>query len=356
MKIINVNGTKVYIGEDIFLCEIKKILRCFSDVKICFVADQNVPNIDELIGYIENINNNRNLHFIKISGGEENKNLNSYVGLIDQLIDINFNRRDILISIGGGVVGDLVGFVSATYMRGIKYFQIPTTVISHDSSIGGKTGFNRKGIKNGVGAFYAPFKVIIDVNFYKTLPDREYKHGLAEIIIHSIISNQSNLYEKLKVNDLDKIIDINILAESINIKKSIVEKDYKEDNERKLLNLGHTFGHAIESLTKFSFYRHGEAIAIGLEMAACLSDKLNNTQLYPLIKNLLTKYNLDIPIHESLSAKKILNAMYKDKKVENNRLTLILINDIGSVYIEKELKNDSIVLSAIQSVLESKVI
>src|SRR5919108_4442961 len=213
---------------------------------------------------------------ILIPDGESHKNLKSLTAIYDDLISKRFERQSCVLALGGGVVGDIAGFAAATYLRGIPYVQVPTTLLAQvDSSVGGKTGVNHRGGKNLIGAFYQPRLVIIDVTVLQSLPPRELVAGLAEVIKYGVIEDPALfalLEEKMdKVIGLDRELLIQIIAASCRIKAKVVEKDEREDDYRAILNFGHTIGHALESVTEYRKYLHGEAVAIGMAQAATIS-------------------------------------------------------------------------------------
>ena len=253
--------------------------------------------------------------------------------MMSYLIENNFSRNDAIIALGGGVVGDLAGFVSSTYKRGIDFYNIPTSLLAMvDSSIGGKTAINFDGYKNMVGSFYQPKKVIIDPNTLLTLNKRELYSGLVEAIkmgatndkeLFELIENSSNLFEDIE----------SIIRKSLLIKKDVILKDTYEKNIRKVLNFGHTIGHAIESISKFSLL-HGECVGIGMLY-------FSSKSVRDRIKKVLKKY--DLPISYDVSKELLIDNIIKDKKVNKDSISIIKVNEIGSFIIEDvnidEIKN-----------------
>jgi 3-dehydroquinate synthase/shikimate kinase/3-dehydroquinate synthase len=315
------------------------------------VVDKNVPKkkvsaINRLIHTKKKI-----IHYYFAS--ERNKNQRSVNIILDILLNNNFSRSDCLISIGGGITGDISAFAASQFKRGINFINIPTTLLSQvDSSIGGKTGINTKQGKNLIGSFYQPRLVISDTNFLKTLPKREIICGYAEILKHSLISNK-DLYKYLKKN-IDKILNLESpfieksIFESCKIKKRIVEKDEMETGLRKTLNFGHTFAHAYEATLNYSKkLNHGEAVILGMNTALKFSMKKNflDKSNYVSILNHLNNPNLPSRLSNyflSKDIKKILSYMSNDKKNNSNMINLILLKKIGSVIINKQFSKSSL--------------
>ena len=307
--------------------------------KILIVTDDGIPvqYVDTLKTTIINTNSNNTVFVYTIKQGEESKSFINYSSILDYLIDNEFTRTDTVIALGGGVVGDLAGFVSATYMRGISFINIPTTLLSQvDSSIGGKTAIDKKGYKNLVGAFYPPEKVLIDPNVLATLDKRQFMAGLVEALKMGLTSDK-DLYELIKTsNDIYKDIDI-VIEKALRVKKDVVEKDPHEKHLRKILNFGHTIGHAIESSGKFNLL-HGECVGIGL-LYMVPSD------LEEEIKAVLIKYNLPTKsdIENTISKEDLFKYISLDKKRSNKDITIIEVKGPGTFEINKinleEIKN-----------------
>lgn len=278
--------------------------------------------------------------FIELPDGEEFKNLEVAAKVLDFLVDNRLERNTPLIALGGGVIGDLTGFVSSIYLRGVPFIQIPTTLLSQvDSSVGGKTGVNHEHGKNLIGSFYQPKVVIIDPDVLKTLEDREIKAGLAEVIKYGVIWDK-DFFNFLKENTAnllaldDKLIEA--IKKSCMIKAQVVSMDEKETSVRAILNFGHTFGHAIETLTNYSQYKHGEALAIGMVMASLFSCHQNkcSKETSDEIKKIVETFGLK-NIIKDLSVDDFYNAMMHDKKVSKGEIKFILALKIGEVQIEK---------------------
>lgn len=299
--------------------------------KILIVTDDGIPvqYVDTLKKNIINSNSNNTVFVYTIKQGEESKSFINYSSILDYLIDNEFTRTDTVIALGGGVVGDLAGFVSATYMRGISFINIPTTLLSQvDSSIGGKTAIDKKGYKNLVGAFYPPEKVLIDPNVLATLDKRQFMAGLVEALKMGLTSDK-DLYELIKTsNDIYKDIDI-VIEKALRVKKDVVEKDPHEKHLRKILNFGHTIGHAIESSGKFNLL-HGECVGIGLLYMV-------PTDLEEEIKAVLIKYNLPTKsdIENTISKEDLFKYISLDKKRSNKDITIIEVKVPGTFEINK---------------------
>lgn len=289
---------------------------CNTDKKALIVTDSGVP-----FEYAEAVSKQFKNNIIKIiPQGEKSKSFETYKELLEVLNENAFTRADCIVAVGGGVVGDLSGFTAATYMRGIDFYNIPTTLLSQvDSSIGGKTAIDFGGYKNTVGAFYQPKAVIIDPDVLKTLSKRQFNNGLAESIKMAATSDKE-LFEMFENNNAEDIIDT-VIERSLKIKKAVVEEDEKELGLRKVLNFGHTAGHAIETAAGLSDYLHGECVSMG--MLAFCSHSVRERLL-----NVLTKYNL--PIKFDFSTDEILSALRHDKKAKGDGVNVVFVNEIGS--------------------------
>lgn len=257
--------------------------------------------------------------------GEGSKSLKVFEELQMLLMENNFSRTDCVVAVGGGVVGDLSGFTAACYMRGIDFYNIPTTVLSQvDSSIGGKTAINLGNIKNIVGAFYQPKKVLVDIDLLKTLPQRQISNGLAEAVKMSLTSD-AELFDIFENGDVEASLQT-IIEKSLKIKKYVVEQDEKETGLRKILNFGHTIGHGIESFENLSGLYHGECVALG--MLPMCSDKVRARLVAVLEKlNLPTKCNLDMNM--------VYEAMTHDKKTSGSLITITTVENIGEFVLSE---------------------
>ncbi|MBR1853956.1 MAG: 3-dehydroquinate synthase [Lachnospiraceae bacterium] len=286
--------------------------------------------------------------------GEENKNLDTVRKVYTYLIEEGFDRKDMLVALGGGVVGDLTGFVAATYLRGIDFVQIPTTLLSQaDSSVGGKTGVDFDGYKNMVGAFKMPRLVYMNLSTLNTLEERQYYSGFAEVMKSALIKD-APFYEWL-IENMYEICDkeLNVLEEmvlrSCDIKRRVVEKDPTEQGDRALLNLGHTIGHAIEKAKHFELY-HGECVALGTVAAAYISWKkeLLSMDEYYEIRDMFVPFNLPITV-EDIDPQEILKLTKSDKKMSAGRIKFILLKKIGKAVIDNTVTDEEI-LAAIHEI------
>lgn len=257
--------------------------------------------------------------------GEDSKSIEGFSRLISAMLDGGFSRKDCVVAVGGGVVGDLAGFAASAYMRGIDFYNIPTTLLSQiDSSIGGKTAINFGGVKNVVGAFYQPKKVLIDPELLKTLPSRQISNGLAEAVKMALTSDKE-LFAIIEEQDIESNID-EIIIRSLNIKKNVVEQDEREAGLRKILNFGHTIGHGIESSAGMNGLYHGECVALG--MIPMCSDEIR-----PRVIKVLEKCGLCRPFEYDWE--RIADAVCHDKKAQGKTVTVIEVKEIGSF----EMKN-----------------
>ena len=302
------------------------------------VADKNVPK--KLIDKVLNALPKKLTSIYYFNANEKNKNQKSIDKILSILLRKNFNRNDCLISIGGGITGDVSGFAACIFKRGLRFINMPTTLLSQvDSSIGGKTGINTKYGKNLIGAFYQPSLVISDINFLKTLTKRELICGYGEILKHALIADR-NFFKFLNKNG-SKILNLKsplierAIFRSCSIKKKVVEADEKEMGKRKILNFGHTFAHAYEATLGYSKkLNHGEAVILGIKSAARFSlfNKILSIKEFDLIQNHLNQLNLPGNIGKFFSMKnldKILSFMKKDKKNNTRKINLVLLKKIG---------------------------
>lgn len=277
---------------------------------------------------------------IVIKAGEKSKQYKTVSLIIEKLIAFSADRTTTLIGVGGGTITDITGFVASVYMRGIDFGFVPTTLLAMvDASLGGKNGINFNNHKNFIGTIHQPNFIKIDIDFLKTLPLCEWQNGFAEIIKHACINN-ATMFNQLKQNDIkfyqrNKIALTELITQNTNIKLDIVTKDVNEKGNRKLLNFGHTLGHAIEPVYKLS---HGYAISIGMCFACKLSEKYLQFSKYTEVENLLKQYQL--PVSFNYSKKKILTLLKMDKKKEAERINFILLNKIGKAVIHPISFND----------------
>ena len=308
--------------------------------KLCIVTDSHVGPLyggaveQELLKVSERVT------LYTIEAGEEHKSLDTVRGIYEHLIQEHFDRKDLLVALGGGVIGDLTGFAAATYLRGIRFVQIPTTLLAQvDSSIGGKSGVDFDSYKNMVGAFHMPSLVYMNLSVLKSLPDRQFASGMAEILKHGLI--QDKAYYKWLLDNQTEIRErryealLPMIAESCKIKRSVVEVDPTEQGERALLNFGHTIGHAVEKLKDFCLL-HGECVSVGIAASAVISLErglLRKEELQEIERGLQA---FSLPVRtEGLEAGKIVEVTRSDKKMEAGSIKFVLLRGIGEAFVDK---------------------
>ncbi|WP_373896171.1 3-dehydroquinate synthase [Virgibacillus sp. CBA3643] len=308
---------------------------------ILIVSDEKVADL-----YLTDIAQNfpkKKVYQSIIPAGEQSKSIDFYYQLHTDAITFGLDRASLIIALGGGVVGDLAGFAAATYMRGIDYIQMPTTILAHDSSVGGKVAINHRLGKNLIGSFYPPAAVIYDTQTLKTLSAEEIRSGYAELVKEALIADES-FFKKLLKTDLTNLSNDQLtehLTNGMKIKASIVEMDEKEAGLRKNLNLGHTLGHALEAEKGYGEITHGEAVAIGLLFALHVSETLSSRQLpyQPYIHWLKdNKYPLNIG---ELDEESLISRMKTDKKALNDMIQMVLLKETGDAYVQ-ELSDQNI--------------
>lgn len=313
----------------------RKILSKYPHRKWLIITDENVAEI-YLNDFLEMFNErSASVNHYIIPPGENSKALSMAEQIYDFLCVNNYTRNDGIIALGGGVVGDLAGFVASTYLRGIIWVQVPTTLLAQvDSSVGGKVAVNNKYGKNLVGSFYQPHGVFIDTLFLLTLNERELKSGLAEVIKYACIED-AVLFSELEEGDITSINWSSVIKKCILIKKQVIEKDEKELNERKHLNFGHTLGHGIEKYFDYKTYNHGEAVALGMWFGAWLSFDLSllSKASYLRIKNLLEQY--DYIKKDEYDTDRLFQMILQDKKRQGDYIEYILLDEIGESRIYK---------------------
>lgn len=313
--------------------------------RICIVTESTVEKhyLNEVMEVVQDCV--KHVISFTFTAGEESKNLTTVNTLYEHLIQNNFDRNDVLVALGGGVVGDLTGYAAATYLRGIRFIQLPTTLLSMvDSSIGGKTGVDYKAYKNMIGAFHQPSLVYMNLKTLYTLSDTQFFSGMGEIIKHGLILDL-DYYRWLHENATDITNKkLNVLAEmiyrSLLVKKDVVERDPKEKGDRALLNFGHTIGHAIEKYMNFSLL-HGECVALGYIAASYISMKkgyITSDELQEIIK-VTRKFNLPINI-KNIDDKEIVHTTKLDKKMDSGFIKFILLNNIGNAFIDKSVTEE----------------
>ncbi len=326
--------------------------------KLCIITDSNVEKLyakelkELLTGKC------RKVVVYSFPAGEASKTLDTIKEIYRFLIEEGFDRKDMLLALGGGVVGDMTGYAAATYLRGIDYVQIPTTLLAQtDSSIGGKTGVDFDGYKNMVGAFKMPRLVYMNLAVLKTLDDRQFFAGFAEVMKHGLIKDASfyewlisNMYEICE-RDMDTLEEM--VMRSCTIKKLVVEKDPTEQGDRALLNFGHTIGHAIEKAKNFELY-HGECVALGVVAAAYISWKkeLLSMEEYYEIRDMFVPFYLPITV-ENIEPEQIVELTKSDKKMEDGKLKFVLLKKIGEAVIDRSVTEEEI-LAAVKEIYYSE--
>lgn len=307
--------------------------------KIAIITDQNVStHLEKLLKNFKNVP-----LAIELSSGEQNKNIENVQKIWQQLTEYKFDRKSLILNLGGGMITDIGGFAASTYMRGIDFVNIPTTLLSQvDASVGGKTGINFSGIKNIIGTFNQPKLVLIDILTLQTLPDREFNSGFAEIIKHGLICDK-NYFEFVtskKPREFSTAELIEIISKSCELKKRITENDPKELGERKILNFGHTIGHAVEaiSIETNKILLHGEAISIGMVAEANISQIKNLISIEDLELIKLKLLNADLPIAvPDFETKKIIEKIRLDKKNNNANTNFTLLKNIGEAVYDQTI-------------------
>ncbi len=337
MKTIHVNTGSpydIYIERDILDCCGKIIKEVSSAQKVTVITDSNVAPLYKwrVLNALAEEGLTATAHVFQ--AGEQSKNLNTVAEMYNTLAEFKMTRKDIIIALGGGVTGDMAGFAAATYLRGIDFIQIPTSLLAQvDSSVGGKTGVDIVQGKNLVGAFYQPKAVLIDPNTLNTLPDKFICDGMAEVIKYGCIKDCAFFDELAKGTALDNIEDV--IERCVTIKRDVVSRDEKESGERMLLNFGHTLGHAIEKIYNFTGITHGMAVAIGMVLITKAGERRGITQngTADKISEVCKKYGL--PTTDNASFEEIASSAQTDKKTVGTDINLVLLDKIGSSFTKK---------------------
>jgi len=317
----------IHIGENIRYDLSHYITKKYSSILV--VTDEKVADLylNDLIQVLPQ----SNIYSIIVPVGEQSKSMEQFHRIQTKAIESHLDRESLIIALGGGVVGDLAGFAAATFMRGINYIQVPTTILAHDSSVGGKVAINHKLGKNLIGSFYPPKMVVYDVNTLQSLKKKEVRSGYAELVKEALIANKSFFHTLLNtnLNHIDNFKLIDHLKKGIKIKAKIVEEDEKEAGIRKYLNLGHTLAHALEAELGYGTITHGEAVALGLLFALFVSENHFNNKL-PLedLKKWFqsNKYPFQLP---ALNPEVLMAKMKSDKKAVNNNIQMVLLKEIA---------------------------
>ncbi|MCI1959112.1 MAG: 3-dehydroquinate synthase [Clostridia bacterium] len=327
----------------------------FSNGKICIIADSNVDKL-----YMNKAKDDFGKIFSEVYGyefqaGEQSKNLNTIMKIYDFCAEKHIDRKSVIACLGGGVCGDMAGFAAATFMRGIKFIQIPTSLLAQvDSSVGGKVGVDFKGNKNMIGAFYQPEFVYMALDVLDSLPEREFAAGMAEVIKYGPISSENflNFIEKNKekIKARDKEILKEIITKCCEIKADVVSRDEKDTGKREILNFGHTIGHAVETKKGFELL-HGECVALGMKAVLNICEKRGyiTKEIVNKICSLLSFFGL--PLQTSgITAEEVYKQMFLDKKVKNNVIRFVLMKDFGVLKRTGNVNKEEII-SAINNIL-----
>lgn len=335
--------------EQDFACLAEEISNLgFEGHKLCVVTDSNVAPL-----YLESVKNVLSKKFDKIfefviPAGEQNKTLDNIKKLYEHLILNHFDRKDCLIALGGGVIGDMTGFAAATYLRGIDFVQVPTTLLSQvDSSIGGKTGVDFDSYKNMVGAFHMPRLVYMNLSVLNTLSAEQFSCGMGEILKHGLIKNREYFTwcmenaDKIQAREYETLLYM--IKESCKIKRDVVEKDPTEKGDRALLNFGHTLGHAVEKLKNFEML-HGQCVAVGCVAAMKLSAMRGYISEAEVSYAEKCFESVGLPIRaEGITAEEILEISKSDKKMEAGKIKFVLLNEIGNAYVDKTVTDEELI-------------
>jgi 3-dehydroquinate synthase len=333
------NNYNIYIERNILTKIVDYLKENHENKKIAIITDENLEKL-----YANTLNKaieekGFNTKIISIEPGEQSKSMDTLKKVYEDFSEFNLSRGDLILTFGGGVVGDLGGFAASTYLRGVPYIQIPTSLLAQvDSSIGGKVAVDLPWGKNLVGSFYHPKAVFIDPELLKTLDKRFLHDGLAEVIKYGCIRDKNILHELMKYKDDNELLENieDLVYKCCSIKKEVVESDEKDFGERMILNFGHTLGHVVEKYFNYAKYTHGEAVAIGMAEITRKSEKFNITEVgsYSFIEKILKKYELPYK-KPAMDREKIIHTVKLDKKSSGETINLILLNKIGDVFIKK---------------------
>ena len=341
LKLIN-KTIPIYIGNNIF--NESAITKHIKHKDVVIITNTKIAKLH--LNKVKHSLKSYDLKTLILPDGEKYKNTATLNKIHDYLIKNKFNRNLTIIALGGGVIGDLVGFAADTFLRGVNLIHIPTTLLAQvDSSIGGKSGINHKSGKNLIGSFKHPEAVFIDITFLQTLPKKEFISGLAEVVKYGAIGNPTFLkwLNKKSESIMQKKSDelLKLITVSVKTKVVVVEKDEKESNIRAHLNFGHTLGHAIESAMSYKGILHGEAVSIGMIFAAAISVEKSSLEIdeFNLLENTLLELGLPIHIPVSISNKSIMKHMSFDKKKKNGKNHFVLLKSIGNSYVSDKLTN-----------------
>lgn len=337
----------IYIGDHL-LADVDLIRRHVLAAQVMVVTNTTVAPL--YLDAIQQAFASIQCDVVVLADGETHKNQNSLFSIYDALISNGHHRDTTLIALGGGVIGDVTGFAAATYQRGVRYIHIPTTLLAQvDSSVGGKTAINYGQAKNMIGNFYQPHAVIMDLNTLVTLPPREFRAGLGEVIKYGLLAGgeiltniQSLLANPITFASIESLSQL--IEQCCQIKAEFVQEDERETGQRVLLNLGHTFAHALESYTHYQRWLHGEAVAIGLYCAALLSHQLGLISQVDLlmVDSLLINAQLPSRIPKDIDLVKLQALMFNDKKIKNNTLRFVLMRGFGDCFLDDKVTDKSL--------------
>lgn len=337
MKILDVNTKEpyqVYIGEGVRekIPKLLSELTGFSPTRILLITDEKVDRLygDQVFQALEE---NWPVKKAVVPSGEQSKSLECFHQLQTEAIQFQMDRSSCVVALGGGVVGDLAGFVAATFMRGIPYVQIPTTLLAHDSAVGGKVAINHPLGKNLIGSFHQPKAVIYDTELLSTLPEAEMRSGFAEVIKHAFISDEQFLHDLMKVDNIAGLTSSQLsemIYKGIEVKSSIVSNDEKEKGIRAFLNFGHTLGHAVEAEYGYGGISHGDGVAMGMLFALFLSEKKTGLDCdYPSYLKWFKTLHYPVAIKNNVKTASLINRMMNDKKTVGGMIQFVLLSQIG---------------------------
>lgn len=339
----------IYIGEGILdrIGEFFEERSIYKHSPVLIITDEHVAtkHLDKVLLYLKHAGYNVLVKIVP--PGERSKSLAVLEDVIGAALQGGLDRQSTIVALGGGVVGDLAGFVAASYMRGVRFVQIATTIQAHDSSVGGKVGVNHPLAKNIIGAFHQPELVIFDISILRTLPEREVRSGLSEVLKEGLIWDAEFVawcdQNSEQLLALDSAALQHALYEGIRIKAHVVSLDERENGLRAILNLGHTIGHALEAVSGYNELLHGEAISIGMVGAAKLAVRLGSPEMvYLETKRLLSNLGLPVRLPEQLDTDEIMSAMMHDKKFKEGQMIFVLPTAIGTVEIHKGVQADMV--------------
>lgn len=345
------NVYPIIIGENLLInINDLDIIKNIKPSKVLIISDEYVASL-----YLDVLKKEIAKKFavesFVVNAGEKSKSFSNFEQIISFMLENNFDRKSLIMTLGGGVVGDLGGFVAASFMRGIPFIQLPTTILAHDSSVGGKVAINHPLSKNSIGAFYQPQAVIYDISTFKTLNKQEILSGIAEILKHGFIKSPSLIEWIIKnhrnIADLETESVAQLIADSCQVKIDIVSEDEREQGIRAYLNFGHTVGHGIEAAMGYGQIPHGIAVAIGMVTAAIIGVNRGLTGESVLNKIVESNLAVSLPIHlpGSLDYQDIIKYIYKDKKNKDGEITFILLEDIGQARIVSGITAEEILLA-----------